>query len=268
MIENNPQGTVSIQNVYKSFRDGRDQILKGVSLDFPTGRLTYILGSSGAGKSVTIKHILGLLKPDSGKVIVGGKDMAVIKGRELMEHRKLFGMLFQNSALFDDMTIFENVAFPLREHTKLSEKEITDKVTKALTMLGMSVSSLDKFPNEISGGMKKRVALARAIIREPSILLYDEPTTGLDPVTRTTVDDLIETLKRELHLTSIVISHDIPSALLLADQIAFLHKGEIVFWGTPAEFRHATHPAIQAFLEAEGRSVTALTAGGEGKGKA
>ncbi len=255
------KGTVRLQNVYKSFRGGRDQILKGVSIDFPTGQLTYILGSSGAGKSVTLKHILGLLKPDAGVVEVGGKDMAKIKGKELKEHRKLFGMLFQNSALFDDMSVFENVAFPLREHTKLSEDEIRERVTRALDLLGMNRASHDKLPNEISGGMKKRVALARAIIREPQILLYDEPTTGLDPVTRTTVDDLIETLKRELHLTSIVISHDIPSALLLADQIAFLHQGEIVFWGKPKEFRTAQHPAIRGFLDAEHRTVTALTQG-------
>lgn len=252
-------GTVRLKNVYKSFRDGRDQILKGVSIDFPPGELTYILGSSGAGKSVTLKHILGLLRPDSGVVEVGGKDMAKIRGKELKEHRKLFGMLFQNSALFDDMSVFENVAFPLREHTRMDEKEITERVQRALDLLGMNRASHDKLPNEISGGMKKRVALARAIIREPQILLYDEPTTGLDPVTRTTVDDLIETLKRELHLTSIVISHDIPSALLLADQIAFLHQGEIVFWGKPEEFRTAQHPAIRGFLEAEHRTVTALT---------
>jgi phospholipid/cholesterol/gamma-HCH transport system ATP-binding protein len=232
-----------------------------VNIEFPTGQLTYILGSSGAGKSVTLKHVLGLLKPDQGEVWVGGKDMAKISGKELMQHRTLFGMLFQNSALFDDMSVFENVAFPLREHTKLSEQEITDKVVRALDMLGMNRASHDKLPNEISGGMKKRVALARAIIREPSIVLFDEPTTGLDPVTRTTVDDLIETLKRELHLTSLVISHDIPSALLLADQIAFLHQGEIVFWGKPAEFRKATHPAIRAFLDAEDRTVQALTEG-------
>jgi phospholipid/cholesterol/gamma-HCH transport system ATP-binding protein len=257
----NPSGTVKMVNVWKSFRDGRDQILKGVNIDFPVGKLTYILGSSGAGKSVTLKHVLGILKPDAGEVWVGGKDMAQIGGEELKEHRKLFGMLFQNSALFDDMTVFENVAFPLREHTKCTDEEIEAQVTKALDMLGMAKSSHDKLPNEISGGMKKRVALARAIIREPSILLYDEPTTGLDPVTRTTVDDLIDTLKRELHLTSLVISHDIPSALLLADQIAFLHQGEIVFWGVPDEFREATHPAIRGFLEAEGRTVTALTKG-------
>lgn len=259
-METKTQGQVRLVNVFKAFRGGRDVVLKGVNIEFPAGKLTYILGSSGAGKSVTLKHILGLLRPDRGEVWVGGKDMAKLKGRELLEHRKLFGMLFQNSALFDDFTVFENVALPLVEHTTLSKKEISDKVAHALQILGMPHSH-DKYPNEISGGMKKRVALARAIIREPQILLYDEPTTGLDPVTRTTVDDLIATLKRELGLTSIVISHDIPSALLLADQIAFLHQGEIVFWGKPAEFRKAEHPAIRAFLEAEERTVQALTEG-------
>jgi phospholipid/cholesterol/gamma-HCH transport system ATP-binding protein len=250
-------GTVVLKNVRKSFRAGRDEILKGVSIDFPPGKLTYILGSSGAGKSVTLKHILGLLKPDSGEVWVGGKNMATLSGRELARHRMLFGMLFQNSALFDDMSVFDNVAFPLREHSKLSETEIAERVKKSLAILGMT-SDFDKFPNEISGGMRKRVGLARAIIREPAILLYDEPTTGLDPVTRTTVDELIETLKRELRLTSIVISHDIPSALRLADQIAFLHQGEIVYWGEAKGFKKAEHPAIRAFLDAERRSVEAF----------
>jgi phospholipid/cholesterol/gamma-HCH transport system ATP-binding protein len=250
-------GTVSLKNVYKSFRDGRDHILKGVSIDFPPGKLTYILGSSGAGKSVTIKHILGLLHPDAGEVWVAGKEMSTLTGRALAAHRMVFGMLFQNSALFDDMNVFDNVAFPLREHTKMSEPDIAAKVEKTLSLLGMK-SGYDKFPNEISGGMRKRVGLARAIIREPLILLYDEPTTGLDPVTRTMVDDLIATLKRELKLTSIVISHDIPSALLLGDMIAFLHEGQIVFWGVPKDFRTCEHPAIRAFLDAERRTVQAL----------
>ncbi len=249
---------VKLVDVYKTFRGGRDEVLKGVSLEFPVGKLTYILGSSGAGKSVLLKHILGLLRPDSGHVWVAGKDMSVLKGTALSEHRLVFGMLFQNAALFDDMTVYENVAFPLREHTKMKEEEIEQAVKKSLAILGMT-EGFDKYPNELSGGMRKRVGLARAIIREPSILLYDEPTTGLDPVTRTTVDELIETLKRELQLTSIVISHDIPSALLLADYIAFLHQGKIVFWGNPKEFRHADHEAIQSFLRAEQRTVQALT---------
>ncbi len=250
--------SVRLENVYKTFRKGRDQVLKGISIEFPAGDLTYLLGSSGAGKSVILKHILGLLRPDSGHVWVAGKDMAELKGDELAQHRMVFGMLFQNAALFDDKTVFENVAFPLWEHTQMSDEEIKKAVEKSLGILGMT-SGFDKYPNELSGGMRKRVGLARAIIREPSILLYDEPTTGLDPVTRTTVDDLIETLKRELKLTSIVISHDIPSALLLADHIAFLHQGEIVFWGKPPEFKKSDHPAIQNFLKSEERTIQALT---------
>jgi phospholipid/cholesterol/gamma-HCH transport system ATP-binding protein len=252
-----PPAAVKLENVHKSFRGGRDQVLKGISLEFPAGKLTYILGPSGTGKSVLIKHVLGLLRPDQGEVWVDGKNMATLSGKELSHHRMVFGMLFQNSALFDDMTIFENVAFPLREHTNLGENEIAEKVRAALTSLGMS-TGYDKYPNELSGGMRKRVGLARAIIREPQILLYDEPTTGLDPVTRTTVDELIETLKRELKLTSIVISHDIPSALLLADRIAFLFEGKVVFWGDAGEFKRSQHPAIRQFLAAEQRTVSAL----------
>lgn len=255
----NHKGSVRLENVHKTFRGGRDHILKGVSIDFPPGKLTYILGSSGAGKSVMLKHILGLLHADGGHVWVEGRDITKLSGKALAEHRKVFGMLFQNSALFDDMTVFENVAFPLREHTTMSEEEIAEKVEKTLTILGLDrTRGYDKYPNEISGGMRKRVGLARAIIREPSILLYDEPTTGLDPVTRTTVDELIETLKRELALTSIVISHDIPSALLLADYIAFLHQGQFVFKGSPKDFAKAEHPAIQSFLNAERRTIKAF----------
>lgn len=250
-------GDVRIENLHKSFREGRDKVLNGVSLEFPSGKLTYILGSSGAGKSVMLKHILGLLRPDSGEVWVSGRKISELRGAELSRHRLQFGMLFQSSALFDDLTLFENVAFPLWEHTHLSEEEIHSKVTLALTSLGMPQDH-DKFPNEISGGMRKRVGLARAIIRQPRILLYDEPTTGLDPVTRTTVDELIERLKRDLRLTSIVISHDIPSALLLADYIAFLHQGKIIFWGTPHEFKASGHEAIRAFLDAERRVLEAF----------
>jgi phospholipid/cholesterol/gamma-HCH transport system ATP-binding protein len=248
---------IRLTNVHKSFREGRDEVLRGVSIDFPRGKLTYILGSSGAGKSVLLKHILGLLRPDSGEIWIDQEDLGEVPLRELPRVRLKFGMLFQNSALFDDMTVFENVAFPLREHTRLSETEISAKVKEKLSILGMP-TGFDKYPNELSGGMRKRVGLARAIIREPSILLYDEPTTGLDPVTRTTVDELIETLKRELRLTSIVISHDIPSALLLADQIAFLHQGEIIFFGTPTEFRKCQNGPIQDFLDAERRTIRAF----------
>lgn len=257
MSLNSKPASIKLYEINKSFRGGRDQVLKNLSVEFPAGKLTYILGPSGTGKSVTIKHILGLLKPDSGEVWVDDIDISRMSSRELSEFRLVFGMLFQNSALFDDLTVFENVAFPVREHTKMSESEIFEKVTRSLTILGMP-DGHDKFPNELSGGMRKRVGLARAIIREPRILLYDEPTTGLDPVTRTTVDDLIETLKRNLKLTSLVISHDIPSALLLADQIGFLYQGNFAFWGSPSEFKKSDHPVIQSFLKAEQRTIEAL----------
>ncbi len=246
------QFEVRLDRVHKSFLDGREKVLRGVTLDFPREKLTYILGSSGAGKSVLLKHILGLLSPDRGEVWVSGQNVSQLRGDQLTQFRLRFGMLFQNSALFDEMTVFENVAFPLVEHTSLSSAQVKASVHKTLSLLGMK-DGYHKFPNELSGGMRKRVGLARAIIREPSILLYDEPTTGLDPITRRTVDELIETLKRELKLTSIVISHDIPSALMLADHIAFLDQGRIIFSGTPKEFRVSTHPVIQNFVEAERR---------------
>ena len=246
------QFEVRLDRVHKSFLDGREKVLRGVTLDFPREKLTYILGSSGAGKSVLLKHILGLLSPDRGEVWVSGQSVSQLRGDQLTQFRLRFGMLFQNSALFDEMTVFENVAFPLVEHTSLSSAQVKVSVHKTLSLLGMK-DGYHKFPNELSGGMRKRVGLARAIIREPSILLYDEPTTGLDPITRRTVDELIETLKRELKLTSIVISHDIPSALMLADHIAFLDQGRIIFSGTPKEFRVSTHPVIQNFVEAERR---------------
>ncbi len=253
----NNVNSIRIEEVYKSFRNGAEQVLRGVSLKFSAGKLTYILGSSGAGKSVLLKHILGLLHPDRGTVWVGDQEVSKLSFRELAQLRKQFGMLFQNSALFDGMSVFDNVAFPLYEHTQLSDREIFSQVEKTLVSLGMK-SGWDKYPNELSGGMRKRVGLARAIIREPSILLYDEPTTGLDPVTRTTVDELIETLKRELKLTSLVISHDIPSALLLADEIAFLHEGKIVFFGTPKEFKQSDHKIIREFIQAEHRLIDAF----------
>lgn len=248
---------IRIDAIFKKFRQN-EEVLKGVSIGFPKGKLTYILGSSGAGKSVILKHLLGLLKPDRGKIWIENEEMTSMDVQRLTKLRLKFGMLFQNSALFDDLTVYENVAFPLYEHTTLSEKEVSESVFKTLERLGMK-QGLDKYPNELSGGMRKRVALARAIIREPSILLYDEPTTGLDPVTRKTVDELIETLKRDLKLTSIVISHDIPSALLLADFIAFLDGGKIVFFGTPLEFRKSTHPSICDFINAERHAYQAFS---------
>jgi phospholipid/cholesterol/gamma-HCH transport system ATP-binding protein len=252
------ENAIQLKGVHKSFRDGRDQILRGVDIDFPMGKLTYILGPSGTGKSVTLKHVLGLLDPDQGEVWVLGRNLAKLSNSDRIRFREKFGMVFQNSALFDDMTVFENVAFPLREHTSMSEEEITTEVTSVLKTLGMN-GPYDKFPNEISGGMRKRVGIARAIIRKPEILLYDEPTTGLDPYTRITVDELIEKIKSEFRLTSVVISHDIPSALRLADQIIFLDQGKVAFRGLPAEFVKSEHPSIRRFLDADLVSFQSLS---------
>ena len=253
----NDEIAVELKNVFKSFRDGRDMVLKGVSIQFPREKLTYILGSSGTGKSVTLKHILGLLFPDEGEVLVLGTNLAELNIHDLTLFREKFGMVFQSAALFDDMTIFENVAFPLREHTKFTETEIEHEVVKILEILGMQ-GPYDKYPSEISGGMRKRVGIARAIIRKPEILLYDEPTTGLDPLTRMTVDDLIEKVKRDFKLTSIVISHDIPSALRLADKIVFLDKGKVVFDGIPSAFIKSEHSAIRDFIRSDLVSFEAL----------
>ncbi len=257
MTQPNESIAVELRSVHKSFREGRDKILRGVDIQFPRGKLTYILGPSGTGKSVTLKHVLGLLSPDQGEIWVLGKLLAELSSSELNQLQEKFGMVFQNAALFDGMTIFENVAFPLREHEKLSEEEITRKVEEVLKSLDMD-GPYDKYPNEISGGMRKRVGIARAIVRKPEILLYDEPTTGLDPATRMTVDNIIEKIKTNFSLTSIVISHDIPSALRLADQIVFLSEGHVVFSGRPQEFVHSKHEGIRKFLDSDLLAYQAL----------
>jgi len=246
---------IEIREIHKSFSGGRYQIFKGLSLKVPPGSVTFILGPSGVGKSVTLKHILGLLKPDQGDVLIYGKRIPYENPHELNQMRKSFGMLFQNAALFDDMTVYENVAFPLVEHRKgMSRNEMRVKVAEKLKAVGLDPeNTMDKMPNELSGGMKKRVGLARAIVLEPSIMLYDEPTTGLDPVTRAMVDDLIIDTNERFGLTSVVISHDIPSALYSADRIAFLSEGKIVFHGTPDEFRKCDQPIARSFLDAEER---------------
>ena len=251
-----PRLAIEIRDLKKSFRAGRDQILKGVTLPVVKGQVTYLLGSSGSGKSVMLKHILGLLTPDSGEILIQGQRIPYDNPRNLNEMRKAFGMMFQSSALFDDFTIFQNVSFPLVEHTKLSHEQMRGKVAEKLAAMGLDIDVVgDKFPSEISGGMKRRVALARAIILEPKIVLYDEPTTGLDPITRNTVDELILSTNNNFGLTSIVISHDMFSALNCADYLAFLHKGEIVFYGTPEDFQKCEHPMVKGFLSAEKQHV-------------
>jgi len=236
---------ISIRDLWKAF--GSHQVLTGVDLDVDEGSTCVILGGSGSGKTVLMKHIIGLLKPDKGQVIVDGEDIVPLDEQELERVRRKFGMVFQGSALFDSMTVYENVSFALREHTKLTEEQMRAKVREKLEIVGLEGVE-DKYPADLSGGMRKRVALARAIVLEPKILLYDEPTTGLDPITTDYVDDMIVTAKKELGVTSVVISHDIASSFKVADQVAFLYDGKIVAHGTPAELRKHTHPGLQHFL--------------------
>jgi phospholipid/cholesterol/gamma-HCH transport system ATP-binding protein len=240
------ENIIHTEDLHKSF--GGNHVLRGINIDFPVGTTTVILGGSGSGKSVLMKHIIGLLQPDKGKVVVEGVDIATLQGEKKNELRAKFGMVFQWAALFDSMNVGDNVAFPLREHKKeLGEEEIMRRVAEKLALFGLEGIE-DKFPAELSGGMRKRVGLARAIIMEPRIVLYDEPTTGLDPVTTDYVDEMIKRAKDKLGVTSVVISHDIASTFNIADYIAFLYEGEIVAYGPPQHVKDSPHPFVQQFL--------------------
>lgn len=236
---------IQIIGLNKSFGD--HHVLKGIDIDVEEGTTLVILGGSGSGKTVLMKHMIGLLKPDTGKVIVDGEDIVSFENERLSQVRTKFGMVFQAAALFDSMTVYENVSFPLREHSRLGEDEIRKRVKEKLAIVGLkNVES--KYPADLSGGMRKRVGLARAIILDPKIVLYDEPTTGLDPITTDYVDEMILDAKRQLGVTSVVISHDIASAFKVADNIAFLSQGHIVEFGPPAQLRQSEQPAVKAFL--------------------
>jgi len=225
------------------------EVLKGIDLEIPSGSVCVILGGSGMGKSVLMKHIIGLLKPTSGQVIVDGEDITPLDNKELKRVRSKFGMVFQNVALFDSMTNYDNVAFPLREHTKLNKEELDARVRELMELFSLDVDELGpRFPSNISGGQKKRVGLARALALEPKIVLYDEPTTGLDPITTDQVDEMILQAKRKLGVTSIVISHDIASAFKIADKIIFIYYGEIVAEGQKEEMLASEHPFVKQFF--------------------
>lgn len=237
---------IRVENLHKSFGD--NYVLRGIDLDFPIGTTTVILGGSGSGKSVLMKHLIGLLRPDQGRVTVEDQDLALLSAGDMNTFRMRFGMVFQWAALFDSMTVYENISFPLREHhRRMPEEEIAAKVREKLELFGIAGTE-EKFPADLSGGMRKRVGLARAIIMEPRIVLYDEPTTGLDPITTSSVDDMILRAKERLKVTSVVISHDVGSAFHIADYIAFLYEGRIVAYGPPRELRASQHPFVAEFL--------------------
>lgn len=238
---------IQFKNLVKKFGDRT--ILHGLSFSIEPGEIVFILGTSGTGKSVLLKNLVGLLKPDSGEIWIDGEEVTHFTEDEYLIIRKKCGMVFQHPALFDSLTIFENVAFGLRRHFSLPEDIIKEKVLKALSLVQLKSEILNKKPAQISYGMQKRVSIARTVALEPKILLFDEPTTGLDPVTTTAVNTLIEKLSRELKTTSIVVSHDMNCALSIADKIVVLDKGQIVDQGTPLELKKSTKALVKDFLE-------------------
>jgi phospholipid/cholesterol/gamma-HCH transport system ATP-binding protein len=223
------------------------EVLKGLNLTISEKEVIAVIGRSGEGKSVLLKHLLGLIKPDKGNILIEGEDITKAGSRELDKIREKFGVVFQSSALFDSLTVYGNVAFPVKEKTKLTRKEVREKVIRALEIVGLKGMG-KKYPAEISGGMKKRVALARALITEPSIVLFDEPTTGLDPIILNSIHRLIKRTHKEYGFTGLIISHEIPEIFEVADRVAMLHNGVIVETGTPEEIKNSSNPAVKQFI--------------------
>jgi len=241
---------ISIRDVWKQL--GEQEVLKGFDLDVPTGETLVIVGRSGGGKSVLLKHIIGLMKPDKGDVLVDGESIVALSERELSRVRKKIAVLFQSAALFDSMTVEENIAFPLREAGLKDQGRIDERVAAALETVDLA-GEQKKMPEKLSGGMRKRVGLARAIVTEPRCILYDEPTTGLDPIVADSINRLIRRLQKRLGITSIVVTHDMKSAFHVADQVAYLYDGRVYFKGTPAELRASADPLIHDFIEGRSR---------------
>jgi phospholipid/cholesterol/gamma-HCH transport system ATP-binding protein len=239
---------VRLEGVSKAF--GTKRVLHDVSFDVPAGSGFVILGRSGTGKSVTLKHIIGLIRPDAGRVFVEDDEIGRLKGRELSRARQRIGFLFQSAALFDSISVGENVAFPLRRHTKLSDAEIRKRAVEKLEAVGLD-REYDRMPADLSGGMRKRAGLARALALDPPILLVDEPSAGLDPITADEIDDLLLGLKQHGKATLIVVTHNIPSARRLGDSLVMLHEGRIVARGTPRELEQSDEPLVRAFMTSQ-----------------
>jgi phospholipid/cholesterol/gamma-HCH transport system ATP-binding protein len=237
---------VQVEALSKSF--GKQTVLNGISLEVEQGETLSVLGRSGTGKSVLLKLIIGLHKPDSGSICVDGEDVTKLPLKELNEVRKKVGFLFQQAALYDSLTIEENVGFPLRRHSNMSEGELGKRVRGLLASVGMDKDA-HKLPGELSGGMQKRVGLARALALEPDILLFDEPTAGLDPITATEIDELILRLQKERHMTSVVVTHDIHSARAVSDRLALMRDGQVLIEGTFEDLRKSRDPFVRQFLD-------------------
>lgn len=237
---------IEFRNVYKAF--GSNKVLNGLDVVIPSGTITFIVGKSGEGKSVTIKHIMGLLAPDKGEVLVDGERINEFSHEELRIYRQQFGMLFQHAALFDSLTVKENVIFPLREHAKSPYNAMLSRVEEVLDQVGLP-DILEKYPSELSTGEKKRVGLARALVAKPKVILYDEPTTGMDPLVSEMIDELIVKISKENpDLTSIVISHDLKAALATAENVVMLYKGKVALEGDPKTFRESKDPVVRQFF--------------------
>ncbi len=239
---------IRLEGVTKSF--GTLKVLDNVTLDVAPGTGFCLLGRSGTGKSVTLKHIIGLMQPDSGRVLVHGKNVSALTGRDLAEVRRSMGFLFQSAALFDSISVGENVAFPLRRHTEWADKKIRDVARQKLAEVGLE-RDYDKMPSDLSGGMRKRAGLARAMALDPGILLVDEPSAGLDPITSDEIDELLVGLKKK-GTTLIVVTHNIPSARHIGDELAMLHQGQVIARGTAAELDRSDHELVRTFMRSEG----------------
>ncbi len=239
---------IQLKNLEKAF--GRQKVLRGVSLDIAAGESLVVIGASGSGKSVMLKHIVGLLKPDAGEVWFRGRRVDDLSERELMDVRTQFGFLFQMGAMFDSLSVHDNIAFPLVEHSTKTPSEIEEVVNRNLTLVGLSDVGR-KMPGELSGGQRKRAALARAIALRPDVIVYDEPTTGLDPIRSDVINELIIRLKRELNITSITVTHDMTSAFKIATRIVMLFEGKLIFDGVPDEMKTSTDERVRRFVEGE-----------------
>jgi phospholipid/cholesterol/gamma-HCH transport system ATP-binding protein len=243
---------IEVRDLRQKF--GQQDILRGVNLDIPKGETLVLLGQSGGGKSVFLRHLIGLIRPLSGSIKIEGEEIAHLTERELEPVRRKIGMLFQDGALFDSLTVFDNVAFPLRERGERNEKVIREKVARALELVSLQGQE-NKMPVNLSGGMRKRAALARAIITDPSCILYDEPTAGLDPIVSDTINRLIRRLQSQLHVTSIVVTHDMISTNHIADRVALLREGRIHFNGSLEKLHSSTDPVIRDFIEGRSHEI-------------
>jgi phospholipid/cholesterol/gamma-HCH transport system ATP-binding protein len=252
MAASTRKNLIEVSDLRQTF--GSQEILRGVNLDIPRGETTVLLGQSGGGKSVFLRHLIGLIRPLSGSIKVEGEEIAQLDERELEPVRRKVGMLFQDGALFDSLTVFDNVAFPLRERGERSEIIIREKVARSLELVSLEGQE-QKMPSNLSGGMRKRAALARAIISEPACILYDEPTAGLDPIVSDTINKLIRRLQSQLQVTSIVVTHDMISTNHIADRVALLREGRIHFDGSLEDLHASTDPVIMDFIEGRSHEI-------------